>query len=214
MASEDGVSAAAPAPGREIAALLDSITAFSRRLSRRLSRRRPDFALVDWLLLRRLAEGAPDQPAAIAKQLGVSRQRAQKQLAALAEQGLVVSQNDPGDERRKQVTLTEAGRARLGELDAVMDGETAGLPGGAIARAQAQLQRLLDGLSEKGGEKGGEKARRRPGKGGRRGKAQGRNPGRNPGKDAEGRGQRAGKAGARKAGMRKAGARKTGETEG
>jgi len=204
MASEDGVSVAAAAPGKEIAALLDSIAAFSRRLSRRFSRRQPGFALVDWLLLRRLAEGAPAQPAAIAKQLGVSRQRAQKQIAALTEQGLLASQNDPEDERRKRVALTEAGRARLQELDAAMDSETAGLPGAAVARAQMQLQRLLDGMADKGGEKGG----RRQAMAARRGKAPGQTQGKAQGKAGKGRGKRAGKTGG------SAGGRKPGTTEG
>jgi len=207
MVGEDGISAAAPAPGGEVAALLDSITAFSRRLSRRLTRRQPGFALVDWLLLRRLADGPPVQPAAIAKQLGVSRQRAQKQIAALAEQGLVVSQNDPDDERRKRVALTEAGRARLGELDAAIDAETAGLPSGAVGRAQAQLQRLLGGMAEKGGEKPG-----------RRGKAQGKAAGMGPGKAREklrgqGRGQGQGQAKRQDKRAGKAGTRKAGEAE-
>lgn len=203
MVSDDGVSAAAPAPGGEIAALLDSITAFSRRLSRRLTRRQPGFALVDWLLLRRLADGPPAQPAAIAKQLGVSRQRAQKQIAALAEQGLVVSQNDPDDERRKRVALTEAGRARLGELDAAIDAETAGLPSGAVDRAQAQLQRLLGGMAEKGGDKPRRRARAQ-GQGAETGpgkvRAKARGQGRGQGKSAKARARRVGKGGARKAG--------------
>lgn len=145
MSTDDSATAVAPGPATQVAELLDSMNAVSRRLGRKVARKEKGFSLGTWLLLRRLAEPSPVQPVAIARLSGVSRQRVQKQIAAFAEQGLVTAQDDPADERRKLVSLTEAGRAHLAKLDAVVEGETGDLSKDLIERALMPLRRLAGG---------------------------------------------------------------------
>ena len=127
----------------ELAALVSAINTFSRRLSRRLTKKDPDFRIGDWLLLKRLSARSPAQMAELAKQMGVSRQRAQKQLSELGASHLVTVESDPKDERRKRVILTDEGRARLQQMDALIEAEAAELPGSLLAAWRIQLQQLV-----------------------------------------------------------------------
>lgn len=127
----------------ELAALVSAINTFSRRLSRRLAKKDPDFRIGDWLLLKRLSARSPAQMAELAKQMGVSRQRAQKQVSELVAGGLVTVESDPKDERRKRVALTQEGRARLRQMDALIEAEAAELPGSLLAAWRIQLQQLV-----------------------------------------------------------------------
>lgn len=129
----------------ELAALISTINTFSRRLSRRLSKQDPDFRIGDWLLLKRLSGSSPEQMGELAKQMGVSRQRAQKHVSELAAGSLVTVESDPKDERRKRVALTDAGRKRLREMDALIEAEAAELPGSLLAAWRIQLQQLVGG---------------------------------------------------------------------
>lgn len=141
----EGIEAEAVTVSNELAALISAINTFSRRLSRRLNKKDPDFRIGDWLLLKRLSWKSPAQMAELAKQMGVSRQRAQKQVSELAANELVTVESDPKDERRKRVALTEAGRARLQQMDALIEAEAAELPGSLLAAWRMQLQQLVGG---------------------------------------------------------------------
>jgi len=132
----------------ELAALISAINSFSRRLSRRLTKKDAAFRIGDWLLLKRLSSRSPEQMAELAKQMGVSRQRAQKQVSELVASRLLIVEDDPKDERRKRVALTEAGRERLRQMDALIETEAAELPGSLLAAWRIQLQQLV-GRKEK-----------------------------------------------------------------
>ncbi|MDF2095178.1 MarR family winged helix-turn-helix transcriptional regulator [Aquibaculum arenosum] len=156
MSQKDSTSTRRTEVSDELAALVSTINAFSRRLGRKLSRRDPSFRLGDWLLLKRLSGAPSNQMAELAKQLGVSRQRAQKQVAELVMQGYLVTAGDPKDERRKRVELTEQGWERLRSMDALIEAETPEFPPEILSAWRIQLQRMT-GLSEKGkaSDKGG-----------------------------------------------------------
>lgn len=169
MSTKDSASPATAKVSDELAALISIINTFSRRLARKLTRREPEFRLGDWLLLKRLASRSPTQMATVARQLGVSRQRAQKQVAELAAQGLVLARGDPEDDRKKQVELTEAGLERLRQLDALVEAEAVELPLEILVRWRVQLQQLIGaGDDEEEDEKPAPKGKPLPK--GRRGK--------------------------------------------
>lgn len=141
--TQQGVGSDETTVSNELAALISAINAFSRRLTRRLAKKDPDFRIGDWLLLKRLSASSPQQMAELARQMGVSRQRAQKQVSELLASNLVMVEGDPEDERRKKVALTEAGRERLKQMDRLIETEAAELPGALLATWRIQLQQLV-----------------------------------------------------------------------
>jgi MarR family transcriptional regulator, lower aerobic nicotinate degradation pathway regulator len=64
----------------------------------------------------------PGSQAELSRRTGIYRSDMVAVLNALEEGGYVGRAPDPDDKRRNVITLTEAGRARLADLEAVVDG--------------------------------------------------------------------------------------------
>lgn len=73
-------------------------------------------------VLSALEEWGPASQAEVGRSTGIDRSDVTAVLTDLEARGLVVRSVDPDNKRRKIVSLTEAGLARLLELDEVIDG--------------------------------------------------------------------------------------------
>lgn len=73
-------------------------------------------------LLASLEEFGPRSQAEIGRDTGIDRSDVTAALTELEARGLVARSVDPANRRRKIVTITEHGAARLLELDTVIDG--------------------------------------------------------------------------------------------
>jgi len=73
-------------------------------------------------LLAALEEWGPASQAEVGRSTGIDRSDVTAVLTDLEARGLVVRSVDPANKRRKIVTITERGAARLLELDEVVDG--------------------------------------------------------------------------------------------
>ncbi|MDX6741366.1 MarR family winged helix-turn-helix transcriptional regulator [Actinocorallia sp. A-T 12471] len=72
-----------------------------------------------YAVLASLGEFGPASQAALSRRTGIYRSDMVGLLNELAERGLIERTPDPDDRRRNVVTLTELGRSRLHDLDAV-----------------------------------------------------------------------------------------------
>ena len=93
-----------------------------------------------------LTEGGPASQADLSRRTGVFRSDMVAVLNELAEQGHVERTPDPDDKRRNVVTVTEAGRRRLGQLDEIVERAQQNLLAPLSAAERATLTELLKRL--------------------------------------------------------------------
>lgn len=101
-----------------------------------------------YAVLAALADGGPGSQAALSRRSGLYRSDLVAVINELAENGYVERRPDPDDRRRNVVTVTDAGRDRLGQLDRVVAGLNdqllAPLSAGERDQLIALLTRLVD----------------------------------------------------------------------
>lgn len=116
--------------------------------ARLTARRIPLGARADFAVLAALEEYGPLSQAEIGRRLGLDRNDVNGILNRLQTGHLVDRQPDPADRRRNVVTLTDAGRGHLEELqehaDAVQDELLAGLDAPERRQLHALMAKLLD----------------------------------------------------------------------
>lgn len=138
-----------PSPARLRGLLSWQASKVSTLGARLFARTMPLGARADFAVLAALEEYGPLSQADIGRRLGLDRNDVHGILNRLEGQGRAGRQPDPADRRRNVVTLTEAGRGYLAELqrytDAVQDELLAGLNAGERRQLQALLAKLLDG---------------------------------------------------------------------
>ena len=125
--------------------LLQAVTVAQRELARRVvTVLAPEGFTVDqWLVLRRLADGAGHSMGGLAEALLIPNPSLTRCVDALVDQGLVYRRQDPEDRRRLTVHLARQGKARLARLDALVAAQEAQSGGTAWSR-------LADLLTERG----------------------------------------------------------------
>ena len=138
-----------PLPGR-LRGLVSWQTSKVSTLGARLfARGLPLGARADFAVLAALEEFGPLSQADIGRRLGLDRNDVNGILNRLEGHGQAGRQADPADRRRNVVTLTDAGRRYLAEVqeytDAVQDELLAGLDAAERRQLQSLLAKLLDG---------------------------------------------------------------------
>jgi DNA-binding MarR family transcriptional regulator len=117
--------------------------------ARLFARRMPLGARADFAVLAALEEYGPLSQADLGRRLGLDRNDVNGILNRLEDHGQAARQADPADRRRNVVTLTEAGRRYLTELqeytDAVQDELLTSLDAAERRQLQSLLTKLLDG---------------------------------------------------------------------
>jgi DNA-binding MarR family transcriptional regulator len=101
-------------------------------------------------LLAALEEWGPASQADVGRSTGIDRSDVTAVLTDLEARGLVVRSVDPANKRRKIVTITEQGSARLLDLDKVIDGIQSEFLSPLDA---AEQQRFLELVARLGGQR-------------------------------------------------------------
>ena len=105
-------------PVEDPAALIGLLSKVVNKLQEHSALKSEEIGLAEWTALRAIA-AAPSLPTGgVARQLGVSRQRSTQIVQALGKAGLVMVGRASGDQRKKQLTVTDAGRQKLQRVDA------------------------------------------------------------------------------------------------
>jgi DNA-binding MarR family transcriptional regulator len=112
-----------------------------------LSRRgHPDYRVAHDFAMRAIESGA-DSATELGRRLSITKQAAAKTIATLEARGYVKRAEDPGDARRKRLTITVKGRKVLEAGEAVLDNirqrwaEQIGLP--AFATFESNLRLIV-----------------------------------------------------------------------
>lgn len=102
-----------------------------------------------WRLVAAVVEHGPASPSALAGHAQVSRAITSKTLAELVTKGLLQRADQPGDRRRAQVEVTEAGRRLYDELFPQLAAINRRLVAALDADEAAVLERALGKLTER-----------------------------------------------------------------
>ncbi len=137
-------------PDAEALALLD---AAARRMRASIASALPDgLGHAEFQVLQRLAEGEASAPGELARALRLTKGALTAILQRLGGQGLVAIVSDASDQRRKRVSLTEAGArahaAALKRLRPNMEQLRAAVPEAEFREALPFLRRLEAALAE------------------------------------------------------------------
>jgi DNA-binding MarR family transcriptional regulator len=97
-------------------------------------------------VLTSLAEQGEASQAALGRRLWIDPSDLHAIAGDLERDGLIARVRDPEDRRRNVVTITAAGRAALGRLDALIDQAQRDLLSPLAARERRELVRLLERL--------------------------------------------------------------------
>ena len=149
---------------------LDDFGELVVRLSRLLGRltnlepfKASPFGLIEWVALSLIAKGVSKNNRQLARNLGVSRQRANQIKTALEKQRLVQAKQSSTDARISLLSLTSKGEAELQIVDAALRAELAGALGGrkaVVTRVTRSLRILTRLLGPQGDEGQGESQQR------------------------------------------------------
>lgn len=82
----------------------------------------------------------------VAELLGLQHSSASRAIDRLVADAFVSREEDPEDRRQKRLELTEAGTAKVHEIDAIFGAEFSALAAGLSRDEQQTLQQLLSGL--------------------------------------------------------------------
>jgi DNA-binding MarR family transcriptional regulator len=104
-------------------------------------------------LLAALEEFGPASQAELGRSTSIDRSDVVGALNELAEEGLIERAPDPDDRRRNVITITPAGRARLGKLDKVLAEIQEELLAPLLAADRRRLIELLTRVVERGDER-------------------------------------------------------------
>jgi DNA-binding MarR family transcriptional regulator len=99
-------------------------------------------------VLATLDEFGPASQMAIGQRCGIDRSDTHATVNELADQGLVVREPDPQDRRRNVVTITDAGRVRLDQLDRLLEQMQERLLGALSPEERRQFVALLTRVLE------------------------------------------------------------------
>ena len=132
------------------AALIGLLSKVVNKLQEHSALKSEEIGLAEWTALRAIAADPSLPTGTVARQLGVSRQRSTQIVQALEKAGLVMVGRACGDQRKKQLTVTDAGRQKLQRVDAAVDNLLKhlfeGKPKG-VGRLGVTLTRLLRTIS-------------------------------------------------------------------
>ena len=103
-----------------------------------------DLTVAQFTVMSQLAGRDKISSAKIARARRVSPQTINELITGLEERGMVVRVGDPANRRELLVSLTEAGRERIAEGDALIDALEAELFADLDKKAQAQLRAILE----------------------------------------------------------------------
>jgi biotin operon repressor len=141
----------------ELADFMASVNRITSRLQQVAASPDSDVAISDWVLLRAISDQSPMSMADVARKIGVSRQRVQKQVAALQSASLLIA-SVGADGKSRQFSLSKTGSTLVGRIekgfrdDLQLEGEEAAA---RIHAARMSALRLARAFSPK---KGGEEA--------------------------------------------------------
>jgi len=131
-----------------VSALAISALAISNAADTILRKADAKFGLADWALLSALGAQAEAQSMGkLGMDLGVTRQRIQKQTDELQKSGLVTVSATEDDKRSRHVTLTSAGKEALAATASVWAAELVKSPHLGEMKSQAMVQRRVDRIA-------------------------------------------------------------------
>ena len=100
----------------ELADFMASVNRITHRLQQVAVSPESDVAVSDWILLRAINDQHPMSMADVARKIGVSRQRVQKQVAALRSARLLKATLGP-DAKARQFSLSKAGLSLVERIE-------------------------------------------------------------------------------------------------
>ena len=131
-----------------VSALAMSALAISNAADTMLRKADAKFGLADWALLSALgAQSEAQSMGKLGMDLGVTRQRIQKQTDELQKSGMVSVSATEDDKRARNVVLTPAGKEALAAIATVWASELAKNPHLAEMKSQAMVQRRVDRIA-------------------------------------------------------------------
>ncbi|MFC4139522.1 MULTISPECIES: MarR family winged helix-turn-helix transcriptional regulator [unclassified Microbacterium] len=99
-------------------------------------------------LLAALEQFGPSSQIELGRDAGIDRSDVTAALSLMEDRGLVVRAIDPGNRRRKIVSITDTGVARLRELDEMLDGIQEELLAPLSQAQRAQFGKIMVALGE------------------------------------------------------------------
>jgi DNA-binding MarR family transcriptional regulator len=108
---------ATPEPIDEVVRLLNLMTRFLAKLAEHPLFKTHNIGVTEWLFLRAMFNDPSQRRGQIARLLGITPQRTAQIVAALAKAEYVTVTTSADDTRKKDIAITEAGKAALGEID-------------------------------------------------------------------------------------------------
>ena len=131
-----------------VSALAMSALAISNAADTMLRKADAKFGLADWALLSALgAQSEAQSMGKLGMDLGVTRQRIQKQTDELQKSGLVTVTATEDDKRSRHVTLTPAGKEALAATASVWAAELVTSPHLGEMKSQSMVQRRVDRIA-------------------------------------------------------------------
>lgn len=100
----------------ELADFMASVNRITSRLQQVVASPNSEVAISDWVLLRAISDQSHMSMADVARKIGVSRQRVQKQVAALLSAKLLTASAGP-DAKSRQFSLSKAGSTLVERIE-------------------------------------------------------------------------------------------------
>lgn len=125
--------------------------AVSQDFARKLSNQ--GVTVAEWSVLRALYDAPAMAPSVLADTMGMTKGAISKLADRLLEKGLLARTDNPGDKRAHNLSLTEAGRAKVPALAILADLNDAEYFGLLTPEERQALDRILKALAERRGLK-------------------------------------------------------------